>query len=91
MLPNIIWLDHKLVILYCGPIDNINITGWQEQITENGMWGNVTCNWHCQLQSLTISMDPHKKFLSLDKLLRSNPNIAASKFENLKNHTHIHN
>jgi hypothetical protein len=54
MLPNIIWLDHELVILYCGPIDNINITGWQEQITENGMWGNVTCNWHCQLQSLTL-------------------------------------
>lgn len=36
-------LDDELVILYCGPICNINITGRQEQITENGMWGNVTC------------------------------------------------
>lgn len=31
------WLDHELVILYCGPNANINITGWPEQITENGV------------------------------------------------------
>lgn len=43
-------LDQELVILYSGPNANINITGWQEQITENGV-GYVTCYRHCQLEA----------------------------------------
>jgi len=58
-------LDQELVILYCGPNANINITGWQR--TNNRKWcGACHMLEALSASTLTLLMGPHKtaEFLS---------------------------